>query len=226
MAEIAPGVRAVRAGARLTLVLDRAEKRNALTAEMLAGLAGAAEGAWADGARVLVLTGDGPVFSAGADLAEVRGGTLATSPVWERLSGAVAGFPGLSVAALNGTAAGGALGMVLACDLRVAVPGAELFYPVLKMGVMPQPSDPGRLAALAGPGMAARILLGGARIGSAEAQAAGVLDRVDEDLSGAVDALAAGAEAADPDHLAALVAAVRRARPGPAALQEGPAPRP
>jgi len=201
------GVKAL--GARRVVTLCRTEKRNALTAGMLAELCDAVEGAWAAGARVLVLTAEGPVFSAGADLEEVRGGDLATSPLWERLSEAVAAFPGLSVAALNGTAAGGALGMVLACDLRIAVPEAKLFYPVLKMGVMPQPSDPGRLRALAGPGVAARMLLGGVRIGAEEARALGLIDAVAGDLGMALDALTAGAEAAEPDHLTRLVAAVR-----------------
>ena len=68
--------------------------------------------------------------------------------MWERLSGAIASLPCLTIAALNGTLAGGAMGMVLACDLRIAVPGAKFFYPVMKLGFLPQPSDPKRLAAL------------------------------------------------------------------------------
>ena len=74
--------------------------------------------------------------------------------MWERLSGAIAAFPGLTIAALNGTLAGGATGMALACDLRLAVPGARFFYPVMRLGFLPQPSDPARLAALVGPARA------------------------------------------------------------------------
>ena len=51
---------------------------------------------------MLVLTGAGKVFSAGADLDAAKAG-LATSPLWERLSGAIAALPGLTIAALNGT---------------------------------------------------------------------------------------------------------------------------
>ena len=87
------------------------------------------------------------MFSAGADLDEARAG-LAVSDIWERLSGAIAALPGLSICALNGTLAGGAMGMALACDLRIAVPGAKFFYPVMKLGFLPQPSDPARMAAL------------------------------------------------------------------------------
>ncbi len=56
------------------------------------------------------------------------------------------------------------MGMALACDLRLAVPGATIFYPVMRLGYLPQPSDPARLAALAGVSRAKLILMGGARV--------------------------------------------------------------
>lgn len=133
-----------------TLTLDRPDKANALTKAMLLEIEAAVAQAAADGVRALVLTGEGRVFSAGADLDEARAG-LAVDPVWERVSAAVAALPCLTVAALNGTLAGGAMGMALACDLRIAVPGTKLFYPVMKLGFRPQPSDVRRLKALAGP---------------------------------------------------------------------------
>src|SRR5690606_24650255 len=116
----------------VTLTLDRADKANALTAEMLAALTTAAAAVGQSDARALILTGSGPVFSAGADLDAARSG-LATSGEWERLSGTIADLPVLTIAALNGTVVGGAFGMVLACDLRVAVPTARFFYPVMKL---------------------------------------------------------------------------------------------
>ncbi len=185
-------------GGLRVLVLDRADKANALTADMLRGLAEAVEGA--DGFAALVITGAGRVFSAGADLQGMAEG-LGDAPEWERLSAAVAGFRGLSVAALNGTLAGGAFGMALACDLRVCVPKAEFFYPVMKRGYLPQPGDPKRLAALVGPSRARMILLAGARIGAEEALGWGLVDRVAEDVMAearalCADALAAGAHGA------------------------------
>ena len=157
----------------LTLRINRPDKANALTEAMLSDLAVAVEDA---DQSVLVLTGEGKVFSAGADLEDVRNGTLATSPAWERLSSAVARFKGLSLASMNGSCAGGALGMVLACDLRITVASAKFFYPVIKMGVLPQPSDPARLAALVGPSRAKRILLEGAKLNADEAFAIGLVD--------------------------------------------------
>lgn len=190
-----------------TLTLDRPEKANALTREMLLALADGVAAARAAGARALVLTGRGKVFSAGADLDAVRTG-LATDPAWEQLSCAIAGFPGLTIAALNGTLAGGAMGMALACDLRLAVAGASIFYPVMRLGYLPQPSDPGRLAALVGPARAKMILLAGARIGADEALAWGLVDRVvaDEDLIPAARTLAADALAAREGHAETLKA--------------------
>ena len=191
---------------QLTLTINRPDKANALTEAMLAELADVIT---TTDARVLVLTGAGKVFSAGADLGDVRRGTLATSPEWERLSSAVANFAGLSVAAINGSCAGGALGMVLACDLRIAVPTAKFFYPVIKMGVLPQPSDPARLRDLVGPSVAKRILLTGARITADEALALGLLDQISAtDLTSDVEILTAPARAADPAQVAAIKALI------------------
>ncbi len=157
------------------VTLNRPDKANSLTEAMLRELCEIAEAA--QQARVLILTGAGKVFSAGADLDEARAG-LATSPLWERLSGAIAALPGLSIAALNGTLAGGAMGMALACDLRLAVPGAKFFYPVMKLGFLPQPSDPARLSALIGPARSKLILMGGQKIEAAEALQMGLIERI------------------------------------------------
>ena len=167
-------INAVMSEGVLTLTLARPDKANALTEDMLNQLADAVRGA---DAQAIVLTGQGKVFSAGADLEAVASG-LATSPAWERLSGAIAAFEGLTIAALNGTVAGGALGMVLACDVRIAVAGAKFFYPVLKMGVLPQPSDPARLRELVGPARAKMMLLGGAKITTDDAFAFGLIDNI------------------------------------------------
>jgi enoyl-CoA hydratase/carnithine racemase len=195
-----------RAGGLWTVTLNRPEKANALTEAMLAELTDIAEAARGE-ARALILTGSGKVFSAGADLGVVRAG-LAKSPLWERLSGAIAALPVLTVAALNGTVAGGATGMVLACDLRIAAQGAGAFYPVMRLGFRPQPSDPARLAALVGPARAKMILLAGAKIGTAEALAWGLFDRVvqRDELMDAARGLVADSLAADPGHAAALKA--------------------
>ena len=183
--------------------IDRQEKANSLTEEMLTQLAEFAESATA--AKVFVITGAGKVFSAGADLDEARAG-LATSPVWERLSGAIAALPCMTIAALNGTLAGGAFGMALACDLRISVPSAKFFYPVMKLGFLPQPSDPKRMAALIGPSRAKLILMGGQKITADEALSLGLVDRLVEvaDLMPTVQEIATDALAANPSHIAGI----------------------
>ena len=157
------------------ITLNRPEKANALTAAMLQELAEIAEAA--QQARGLIITGAGGVFSAGGDLDEMADG-LATSEVWERLSTAIAAVPGLSIAALNGTLAGGAMGMALACDIRLAVPKAKFFYPVMKRGFLPQPSDPLRMSALIGPARTKLILMGGQKLSAQEALQFGLIERV------------------------------------------------
>lgn len=185
------------------VTLARRDKANALTEAMLAELADIAEAAQA--ARVLILTGEGKVFSAGADLEAARAG-LATSPLWERLSGAIAALPGLSIAALNGTLAGGAMGMALACDLRIAVPGAKFFYPVMKHGFLPQPSDPARMAALIGPARTKLALMGGQKLTADEALSFGLIDRLvaPDVLMDTARALAADTLAAKPEIAAGI----------------------
>ena len=193
-------------GGLLTLTLNRPEKANALTAAMLADL----EAALArPPPAALILTGVGKVFSAGADLEEMQAG-LGRNPAWERVSAAIAALPCPTIAALNGTLAGGAMGLALACDMRLAVTGAKFFYPVMRLGFLPQPSDPARLAALIGPARAKMILLAGARIEAEEAQAWGLIERIcpPEALMATARALMADALAAKAGHSAAIKALI------------------
>ncbi len=184
-------------GGLWTVTLNRPDKANSLTVVMLERLVEIAEAAGE--ARALILTGRGKVFSAGADLEAARAG-LATSDLWERLSGAIAALPCLTVAALNGTLAGGANGMALACDLRIAVPEAKFFYPVMKLGFLPQPSDPARMAALIGPARTRLILMAGQKITAQEAYDFGLVDRIvpADQLMETARALVADSVAADP----------------------------
>ncbi|WP_010140593.1 enoyl-CoA hydratase/isomerase family protein [Oceanicola sp. S124] len=182
------------------VTLARPEKANALTGAMLEELAGIFR---ASEAPVLVLTGEGRVFSAGADLAEAHAG-LAVSPLWQEVSESLAAHPGLTIAALNGTLAGGATGIALACDLRIAVPGATFFYPVMRLGFRPPAPDPGRLVALVGPARAKLLLMGGARIDAAEALAWGLVDRVVADPLAEAELLSTDALAAAADHVTAI----------------------
>ena len=96
--------------------------------------------------------------------------------------------------------------MVLACDLRIAVPAAKFFYPVMKLGFLPQPSDPARLAQLIGPARAKCILMAGQKVLADEALSWGLVDRLvpAEDLIATAQALGQDVQLADMGHIAAI----------------------
>lgn len=191
------------------VTLNRPEKANSLTSAMLSRLIDIVDEA-SGTAKVFVLTGAGKVFSAGADLDEARAG-LATSPLWEELSGKIAALPCLTIAALNGTLAGGAFGMALACDIRLSDPSAKFFYPVMKLGFLPQPSDPLRLSTLIGPARAKMILMAGQKITADEALSWGLVERLvpAADQKEAVAELSLAALEAAPAHIAGIKALIQ-----------------
>lgn len=180
------------------ITLNRPDKANSLTEAMLQELTDTVRSA--RDVPAVVLTGKGKIFSAGADLEAARAG-LATSPLWEEFSAALAALPGMTVAALNGTLAGGAFGMALACDIRISVPEARFFYPVMQLGFLPQPSDPVRMARLVGPARTKLILMGAAKLSADEALSIGLVDRVvpPEDLMQSATELVSAAVAAPPE---------------------------
>jgi len=124
------------------LVLNEPERRNPLSQAMVAELLAALEEAAADpGVRSLVLTGAGPAFSAGADLAYLRTLTglsaeenLAHSEELKTLFHRLYTFPKPTVAAVNGPAVAGGAGLVLASDLAVLAEEARIGFTEVKIG--------------------------------------------------------------------------------------------
>ena len=183
--------------------INRPEKANSLSSEMLEELLVIIEKA--SGASGIILTGQGETFSAGADLSEVKSG-LATSPIWEKLSLSLKELNCVTIAALNGTVAGGAFGMILACDIRICVPSSKFFYPVMKMGYLPQPSDPKRLVDLIGPGRAKLMLVAGEKLDSDKAYKFGLVDEIVmvEDLISRAHTLLDASLSALPNHVSGI----------------------
>jgi len=186
-----------------TATINRPDKANSVTKSMLGDLRDIAHEATA--AKAFILTGTGKVFSAGADLDEARAG-LATDPIWEQLSGAIADLQCLTIAALNGTLAGGAFGMALACDMRICVPSAKFFYPVMKLGFLPQPSDPARLRHLIGPSRAKMVLMSGQKLTANQAYDFGLIDQIAEpdELLSIANQLCETVIGADTSHISAI----------------------
>jgi len=196
-------------GARWTVTLNRADKANALSIEMLERLDTIFAAAQQDESlKVLVVTAAGDrVFCAGADLAEARDkNSITTNPVWERMSARLADLPCLTITALNGTLAGGGFALALACDLRIAVPSANFFYPVLKNGFLPQPSDVKRMTTLIGPARTRLILLAGQKLSADQALSMGLIDRITprETMAEQVDILSQSALSAPGHTLTAI----------------------
>jgi enoyl-CoA hydratase/carnithine racemase len=191
------------------VTLNRPDKANALTPEMLVAVANAAQAAHKDpNLRSFVLTGVGTrVFCAGADVGDdAYMYEFTRDPVWSNASNAIADLPCMTIAALNGTLAGGGFALALACDIRITTPHAKFFYPVLKRGFLPQPADIHRMAALTGPAQAKLILLGGQKIDATEALRIRLVDCVmpHEEFAAFLDNLCADAQAAKPQSSAAI----------------------
>ena len=191
------------------LTLNRPDKANALNVEMIAQLRDAALAAKQDkGLRAFVLTGAGErVFCAGADMDSTDDMFAFTrAPEWSEMSNAIATLPCLSIAALNGTVAGGGFAPVLACDVRICTPSTKFFYPVLKRGFLPQPADVERLSSLVGTARAKLILMAGQKLNAETARNIGLVEEISE-LSGfetIISMFTADALAAKPEQVAAI----------------------
>ncbi|HJR45777.1 MAG TPA: enoyl-CoA hydratase/isomerase family protein [Actinomycetota bacterium] len=181
-----------------TITIDRAEKRNALDSTTASALRAAIEEA--SGARVTIVTGAGRAFCAGGDLAELErwsfldddeiGSVLYAS--FQGMIRAIRNSDSVVIAAINGAAVGAGLDLALACDLRVAAAGAKLGQVWVGLGVIPGTGGAWLTQALAGPTVAAEMLLTGGLITAEQALEANLVNAVVEpdELPAAVDALA------------------------------------
>lgn len=173
-----------------TVTLDRAEKLNAMTRPMEAALREAVEKAGADPAmRLIVVTGAGRAFCAGADLS---GGSAAPRPSASGLSDAAevadANFaqrwswllqvPKPVVAAVNGPAVGVGLVLALYCDLRLASEAAKLGAVYVRRGLVAEYGLGWLLPRLVGPAQALDMLLTGRLVAADEALRLGLVNRV------------------------------------------------
>lgn len=160
------------------LTIARHERRNALDIEHCSALLEAAESARRDGARCLVITGDGSTFSAGADLDAAYDDAFRTA-LYVMLHG-ITRIPIPVVAAVNGPAIGAGTQLAIACDLRVVAPTASFAVPTARNGLAVDSWSIRRLAALAGAGRAGALLLGVQGLDAETALAAGLADRPGE----------------------------------------------
>ena len=150
---------------------------NALKHEVRAGLAEALRRARDDAAvKAVVIACAGRTFFAGADITEF--GKPPQAPGLGEVIAAIEGMPKPVVAALHGTALGGGFEVALACHFRVAVPGARVGLPEVKLGLLPGAGGTQRLPRLIGPEKALRMIVSGDPIEAREALADGVIDEI------------------------------------------------
>ncbi len=164
-----------RDGGVTLLTLTREDRRNALNLDLCVALREAAEGAVADGSRVIVVTGRGSAFCSGADLGGVYG-TEFLDALYGMLHG-MTRLPVPVIAAVNGPAIGAGTQLAVACDLRVADQTARFAVPTAKNGMAVDGWTIRTVAQLAGMGRARRLLLAADSLDRDEALAAGLVDR-------------------------------------------------
>ncbi|WP_072805336.1 enoyl-CoA hydratase [Rhodococcoides yunnanense] len=165
-----------RDGDVVTLELRRPERRNALNTELCTALRRGIEEAIVADARVVVLTGQGSSFCAGADLS---GDSFAEEfpEALELLLRAVDGAPIPVIAAVNGPAVGAGTQLAIASDLRVVADGAFFEIPSTRLGIAVNNWTIKRLATLAGGSVARTILMGGERLDADRAYASGLANK-------------------------------------------------
>ena len=168
-----------------TLTLNRPREMNAFDEETVHGIVDALELLAADASvRVLVIAGEGPAFSAGGDfhwvlewpaLDSIQRGDNA-----DAMNGAVQAiyeFPKPSIARVQGTAVGGGIGVMLACDYAVAASSARFGLTSVRNGLLAGIAIPELIQAV-GPRVARQLLLHGGMFDAAEALRIGLVDRV------------------------------------------------
>jgi len=189
-----------------TLMFNRPEKRNPLNEEILLELETLLHQVRDDAdVRVLILTGTGNTFCAGADLSQVKGVTdpherekifaefaPRRTRLVERILATLTQLEPLTIAAVNGYAVGGGGGLVLGCDIRIAVAEAEFWFPEVDLGAPLSPSIVAMVTAHVGPVRAKEMAIVCRHYTAAELLSLGMLNQVVEkkDLTETVNALA------------------------------------
>jgi enoyl-CoA hydratase len=197
-------------GRSALITVNDPDRRNAVTAEISAGLRAAVARAEADsGVHAVIVTGAGSAFCAGADLSAL--GSAAGAGLRALYDGflAVAGCALPTVAAVNGPAVGAGLNLALACDVRIAGPRALFDARFQKLGIHPGGGMTWMLQRAAGPEVARAALLFGMRFDAEAAVRHGVaLTMADDPVAAAVE-LAAGPAAAPREVVIATKATMR-----------------
>lgn len=180
------------------VVMTRAEKRNAMNAEMVQALSAAfRDAAYDESVHVLVVRGDGPMFSSGMDVNSL--GELAEQPhmlrpfrreclvAWNLLEE----MPKPTICQIQGGCLGGAMELALACDMRTMAEDAVCGLMEVRVGLIPDVGGCSRLPAVVGLGNAKEMILAGKIVDGREAHRIGFANRIApaDELDAATDGL-------------------------------------
>ena len=171
-------------GAVATITLNRPEKRNAISFELIDDLLRALDEVAKSQAIVLILTGAGKAFSSGMDLDNLKSllgrtpeQTLQDSQMMVQLFRSLYEFPKVTIAAVNGAAIAGGTGLALLCDFTLAVPDAKFGYTEVRIGFVPAIVS-SILVWQVGHKIARDLLLSGRLFEAAEAHRFGLVNEV------------------------------------------------
>jgi methylglutaconyl-CoA hydratase len=178
------------------VTMNRPDRRNALSRELVAELTAAFSQAATNATRCVILTGQGTAFCAGMDLAELSA-TLDQPGEAQRVqedAGRLAALlemiytlPKPTIAAINGPAVAGGAGLVSVCDFAVAVPSAKLGYPEVKRGLVAAMVMP-HILRLVGERAARNLLISGRLFDAAQALQCGLISNITEATQTAMEA--------------------------------------
>ncbi|ACP35595.1 Enoyl-CoA hydratase/isomerase [Sulfolobus islandicus Y.G.57.14] len=170
------------------IILNRPDKLNSINVKMVEEIGSALrQNINNDKIKVIIFTGSGKAFSAGADISQFK--ELDPVKAWEfatkgrELMDYIERYPKPTIAMINGYALGGGLELALSCDLRIASQNAELGLPEINLGIYPGFGGTQRLVRLIGKGRALEIIMLGDRIKADYAERIGLVNRVVESSS-------------------------------------------
>jgi methylglutaconyl-CoA hydratase len=167
-----------------TVTLNRPEKRNAISYELIEELLAAFEDVATSSSLALILTGAGKAFCSGMDLENLKGlvgrspeQSLKDSEIMARLFRSLYDFPKPTIAAVNGAAIAGGCGLATLCDFTLAVPEAKFGYTEVRIGFVPAIVSTFLLRQV-GEKHARDLLLTGRIIGAEEAHRIGLINEI------------------------------------------------
>jgi enoyl-CoA hydratase len=176
-------IRVEHVGAATTVVMSRPPV-NAIDPSFVAAFEGILDEIEKAKPTIVIIRSDQKCFCAGADLALIRGFFTASGgteamvtyvktlhSLFDRLEA----FEAVTLAVIDGPALGGGLELALSCDLRIASTRAKLGLPEARVGMIPGAGGTQRLPRLCGPGVSARLILGGEVVDGAEAARLGIV---------------------------------------------------